>query len=174
MFVASRGSAQIVRGSCNIRSYGTRIGRAVSSAGRFAIALFPERHVIIVRLALSALAAVTVTACERPTADAQPQPLPVWSKSGICSETYGCTRGRPARRVAITTCPSRQNTWCLDGAACNPNDTTPCVVLTHRVGEDYDRACRSEGTRSVTFTYDVLVCAPSGTWHPAEQSAASN
>lgn len=173
MFVASRGSAQIVRGWCNIRSCGSGIGCAVSSAGRFAIALFPERHVIVVRLALSALAAVAVTACERLTADAQPQALPVWSKSGICSETYRCMRGRPGRRVAIT-CPSQQNTWCLAGAACNPNDTTPCVVLTRRVGEDYDRACRSEGTRSVTFAYDVLVCAPSGTWHPAEQSAASN
>lgn len=125
---------------------------------------------------LSLVAICSVSACdELPFAASKPEqlPLPVWTVSGSCSETYQCVASVPRDRTN-TSCPESAHMWCREGAACNPNDTTPCVGLSDSYDDEAARACQGENARFAFFTYRVLTCAPTGVWRPAERNTPAS
>jgi hypothetical protein len=102
-----------------------------------------------------------------------PQPAPVWTKSGSCSESYRCLEPRGvSQTLSRTSCPQNAHTWCREGAPCNPNDTTVCVRSSQTL-EETSRQCSEERQNFGLFFYDVLSCSPTGTWRPAEPNPFS-
>lgn len=124
---------------------------------------------MICRATLAAFASLVLSACDAlntGAADLAPQPAPQWATSGGCIEQYRCAAGGISDQMLSTSCPQTVHMWCREGAACNPNDTTPCV-RSNETHEERAQHCSEPQHNFAFVSYDVLTCAPTGTWRPA-------
>lgn len=116
---------------------------------------------MIDRLAALALVALIVSACSRETQSAPA--APVWAVSGSCSVSYDCATGLEG----VNNCPATAVSYCTEGAACNPNDATPCLRIRPR--QDALSCDASEALVRIEG-FDVLACSPNGRRVPAERA----
>lgn len=112
------------------------------------------------RAAIAAIVlGASLVACDRatwPTAEPAASAT-IWAASGRCGVSRSCASG--AVNADLTSCPESAVTYCRPGAACNPNDTQPCVI--EAADQSTNARCEDGAMNSLT-AFEVYACSPAG------------